>query len=61
MGTPPTDDQVLEHEQMLQTAMQHQRAGRLAQAEQLYRQVLASDPQQPVALHMLGVLAHMAG
>jgi len=42
-------------------AMAHHKAGRLKQAEQGYRQVLAADPRQPDALHMLGVLAYQAG
>jgi tetratricopeptide (TPR) repeat protein/SAM-dependent methyltransferase len=37
------------------------RAGKLAEAENLYRQVLAVDPRQPEALHLLGVLAREAG
>ena len=37
------------------------KAGRLAAAEQGYRRVLAADPWQPDALHMLGVLAYQTG
>jgi predicted O-linked N-acetylglucosamine transferase (SPINDLY family) len=37
------------------------RSGRLAQAEQLYRQVLAADPASFAAQHMLGVLAAQSG
>ena len=37
------------------------RSGRLAEAEQLYRQILASDPASFVAQHMLGVLAAQTG
>ena len=36
-------------------------AGRLAEAEQIYRQVLAADPKHADAHHMLGVLALQAG
>jgi predicted O-linked N-acetylglucosamine transferase (SPINDLY family) len=42
-------------------ALQHYIAGRLAEAESIYRQILQSDPNQPVALHMLGVIAHQVG
>jgi Tfp pilus assembly protein PilF len=42
-------------------AMAHHQAGRLAAAEQGYRQVLSADPRQPDALHMLGVLAYQTG
>jgi Tfp pilus assembly protein PilF len=45
----------------LATALAHLRAGRGAQAERLYRRVLAADPDQPDALHYLGVIAHQAG
>src|SRR5262245_17319464 len=37
------------------------RAGRLAQAETLYRRVLAGDPANPDALHNLGLVAHQSG
>jgi protein O-GlcNAc transferase len=42
-------------------AMQHHRAGRVAEAEQLYRQILAIDPRHADSLHLLGVIAHQAG
>jgi predicted O-linked N-acetylglucosamine transferase (SPINDLY family) len=42
-------------------AMQLQQAGRLAEAEQLHRQVLARDPRHADSLHMLGVLNLQAG
>jgi predicted O-linked N-acetylglucosamine transferase (SPINDLY family) len=37
------------------------RSGRLAEAEQLYRRILAADPASFAAQHMLGVLAAQAG
>jgi predicted O-linked N-acetylglucosamine transferase (SPINDLY family) len=36
-------------------------AGRLPKAERLYRRVLRADPDQPVALHLLGVVVHQRG
>ncbi len=45
----------------LGAAVAHHQAGRLAEAEQLYRQILARFPQQPDALHFLGLLAHQRG
>jgi predicted O-linked N-acetylglucosamine transferase (SPINDLY family) len=48
-------------EQALQTALGHHQAGRLAEAETLYRQVLARAPDHADALHLLGVLACQAG
>jgi predicted O-linked N-acetylglucosamine transferase (SPINDLY family) len=47
--------------QALQAGLAHQRAGRLPQAEQIYRQVLGSDPRNAEALHLLGTLAHQVG
>ncbi len=42
-------------------ALGHHRAGRLNEAERLYRQILQADPCHADALHLLGVLAHQAG
>jgi protein O-GlcNAc transferase len=42
-------------------ALRHHQAGRLSEAERLYRQILLADPQHADALHFLGVLAHQAG
>ncbi|MFY9314304.1 MAG: tetratricopeptide repeat protein [Burkholderiales bacterium] len=41
----------------MQLALEHHQAGRLAEAEQLYRQVLGAQPNNPEALHFLGVIA----
>jgi predicted O-linked N-acetylglucosamine transferase (SPINDLY family) len=45
----------------LQTALEHHQGGRLAQAEALYRRVLAAFPDHTDALHLLGVLAAQTG
>src|SRR5947209_8048005 len=45
----------------LSLALQHHQAGRLEAAEQLYRQILATEPNQPETLHLLGVLTHQLG
>ena len=42
-------------------ALRHHQAGRLSEAERLYRQVLLADAHHADALHFLGVLAHQAG
>jgi predicted O-linked N-acetylglucosamine transferase (SPINDLY family) len=43
--------------QTLELARTHYQAGRLEQAEQLYRQILQGDPNQVDALHLLGLIA----
>ena len=48
-------------QQTIDLAKQHHTAGCLSEAEGLYQQVLQADPNQPVALHLLGVIAHQAG
>ena len=45
----------------LALAIQYHQAGRLQDAEQIYRQILEVEPRQADALHLLGVLAHQAG
>lgn len=45
----------------LRAAVQHHRSGRLGEAEALYRRVLKRQPGQPVALHLLGVIARQSG
>lgn len=46
---------------LLHQAVALHQAGRLAEAEPLYMQVLAIDPGQPDSLHLLGVMAHQLG
>lgn len=45
----------------MDVAMKAHQAGRLGEAEQMYRQVLAALPDHPFALHFLGVIAYQAG
>jgi len=47
--------------EQLALAIEHHQAGRLRAAEEIYRQVLTIDSQQPAALHLLGVIAHQVG
>jgi tetratricopeptide (TPR) repeat protein len=47
--------------QRLQEAVRRHQTGRLAEAEALYRAVLAEAPHQVHARHLLGVLAHQTG
>ena len=53
--------QRLSIQQALDLALQEHGAGRFSEAEGLYQQVLQADPNQPVALHLLGVIAHQNG
>ncbi|MBI4182745.1 MAG: tetratricopeptide repeat protein [Proteobacteria bacterium] len=46
---------------LLQRALERHKAGALAEAEALYRQVLAAEPANADALHFLGVAALQAG
>jgi tetratricopeptide (TPR) repeat protein len=48
-------------QQALQSAMAHHQAGNLMQAETLYKQVLQTAPNQPDALHLLGLIAKQKG
>ena len=46
---------------LLQTGFEHHRAGRLREAEAIYRTILQQQPRHPDALHLLGVMAHQIG
>ncbi|HEX4053668.1 MAG TPA: tetratricopeptide repeat protein [Tepidisphaeraceae bacterium] len=48
-------------DQAMQAAFRHQQAGRLAEAEKIYRHVLAQKANHADALHMLGMLAGQTG
>ncbi|HSQ82052.1 MAG TPA: tetratricopeptide repeat protein [Casimicrobiaceae bacterium] len=59
-GYPPHVTQ-LSIAQAFQRGLEHHRAGRLAQAEAVYGQILEVVPGHPDALHLLGVIAHQVG
>src|SRR6478672_1130105 len=44
----------------LSEGLAHHRAGNLAAAEQIYRETLASEPNNARAMYLLGVLARQA-
>jgi predicted O-linked N-acetylglucosamine transferase (SPINDLY family) len=46
---------------LLASAIEHHQQGRLQEAHDLYRQILAARPDHPDALHLLGVIALQAG
>jgi Flp pilus assembly protein TadD len=48
-------------QQAFDLALHHHQAGRLIEAEALYRQILAVQPKHAAALHLLGLVAHQAG
>ena len=48
-------------QQAFEAGLQHHQAGRLAEAEGIYRQILTRQPQHADALHLLGVFAHQVG
>lgn len=48
-------------QQALLTALEHQRAGRLPQAEASYARILEQAPDNPDALHLLGLVAWESG
>jgi tetratricopeptide (TPR) repeat protein len=45
----------------IRSAVEHHQAGRLAEAEAIYRQILAQNPNDFDALHLLGVIAQESG
>jgi Tfp pilus assembly protein PilF len=55
------DQQTLTFQQALDLGVAHQNAGRLAEAENVYQQILKVDPNQPVALRLLGTVAVQLG
>lgn len=50
-----------DQEALLAEAVRYHQAGRLKDAERLYRQILVMSPRNAFALHLLGVLAHQTG
>jgi Flp pilus assembly protein TadD len=48
-------------DQAMQIAIRNHRAGKLAEADKIYRQVLSHNPNHPEALHLLGAVAGQVG
>lgn len=46
---------------MMQEGVAHHQAGRFAEAERVYRQVITRDPRNADAMHLLGLIAHQQG
>jgi tetratricopeptide (TPR) repeat protein len=55
---PPSPSKLQE---LLQEALAHHRAGRLSEAENLYRRILEADARQADSLHLLGMIEHQRG
>lgn len=51
----------LSDKQAVQFGMRLQQQGQLVQAESIYRQIIAQQPRQADALHLLGLLMHQRG
>lgn len=48
-------------QEMFATALRHHQSGQLAEAEKIYRRILAQDPRHADSRHLLGVMAHQLG
>jgi len=48
-------------QQAIELAIGHEKAGRLADAERIYREILQQQPNEPTTLHLLGRLAMRVG
>jgi protein O-GlcNAc transferase len=59
--SPLRENQNQENTQALALGLQHHKEGRLPEAEKIYRQILQSEPTQPSALHLLGMIAFQMG
>jgi len=56
-----TSEQTVTIQQAIDLALQHHNEGDLPKAESIYQQILRANPNQPTALHYLGVIAHQVG
>lgn len=61
VSCPPQPPAAPSLEQVLQHAVSHHQAGRIQEAEDLYRTILQAQPTQPDANHNMGVLAVQRG
>jgi len=60
-GAAPPQSRQLTIPEAIDLAMQQHGAGNLAEATAMYHQVLSAEPDNPFALHLLGVAAHQGG
>jgi tetratricopeptide (TPR) repeat protein len=59
--TPSPKQQTLTIQQSLDLGVRHQNAGDFEKAKAIYVLILKADPDHPVALQLLGVIAHQVG
>ena len=60
-STPPEVREYAAMQDPMQIALQHHQAGRLHEAGRIYQSVLARNPNEPDALHLLGLVVHQFG
>ncbi len=58
---PAADRPQMAVQPALDEAVDHHLAGRLDESAAIYRQVLKNSPEHPVALHLIGLIAHQTG
>src|SRR4051812_27080147 len=56
-----SDPRMLSISEAYHLAAHHHRAGRLQQAESIYRQIIAAVPNHAEAIHHLGLIAYQTG
>jgi len=61
VGGPKKHGSLAAVQGMFGDALRHHQAGRLAEAERLYRQILQLDARHVGSLHLLGIMAHQHG
>src|SRR5947209_4252318 len=57
----PSQRRMRTSQEQLASAIEHHRAGRLAEAEKLYREMLGQTPTLPHPWYLLGMLANQVG
>jgi tetratricopeptide (TPR) repeat protein len=58
---PAEQEQRLTVQQAIDIAVQYHQSGDVSKAVDIFQQILQADPNQPIALHFLGLIAHKIG
>ena len=61
LASPSSEHQILTLQEALNLAVAHHTANDLPKAKSIYLEILQADPNQPVGLHLLGVISHQLG